>query len=65
MPTPEPKESLYIQDLPLNLAAIIHRLKKEYNEAGDKGKEACLNELKEWMMHEKMVREYNKSLEPK
>ena len=65
MTTPEAKESLYNKNLPLNLAAIIHKLKDEYKQADDVAKEACLDELKGWMMHEKMVREYGKSLEPK
>jgi hypothetical protein len=65
MPNENAKESLYNKNLPLNLAATVRHLKDEYIQADDVGKEACLNELKEWMMHEKMMREYGKSLEPK
>jgi len=61
MTTPNQEESLYNQKLPLNLAATIHKMKKEYNEASDSDKEACLSELTGWLVSEKGNREYVKN----
>lgn len=63
--TTQPIDSSYIAPLPFNVSSTISKVKEQYNELDEVGKEAVLCDLTGWLVKEKGIMSWNKSKDMK